>query len=107
MKIANLSNRPVVVRLNTGRTLHLAPRAESEEVHESEVSGNQKLRKLSAHRLIEVQKTEAQKSDAQKTVATTESAAGEYAAAGKPEAEAKAQAESKVDADLKTAKGRK
>ena len=44
VKIQNLTNRPVLLRLNSGRTLHLAPRATSGELRDVEVEGTAKAK---------------------------------------------------------------
>ena len=50
-KIENLSNRKVVVRLSSGESLHIAPRATSEELNDVEVH-NSKVEKLLERRVI-------------------------------------------------------
>lgn len=52
IKIENLINRPVLLRLNSGQTLHLAPRTTSKEIMEVEVQGNSKVQKLQGMNLI-------------------------------------------------------
>jgi hypothetical protein len=52
VKIENLTNRPVFLRLNSGRTLHLAPRATSSELRNVEVNKNDKVKKLRARHVI-------------------------------------------------------
>ena len=44
VKIQNLTNRPVLLRLNSGRTLHLTPRATSRELRDVEVEGTAKVK---------------------------------------------------------------
>ena len=51
-RIENLTERPVLLRLNSGRTLHLAPRGTSEEVSDVEVKNNAKFEKLIERRII-------------------------------------------------------
>jgi len=46
VKIENLTDRPVLLRLNSGKTLHLAPHETSPEVRDAEVKGNDKFNKL-------------------------------------------------------------
>ncbi len=46
VKIENLTNRPVLLRLNSGQSLHLAPRITSTEIMGVEVSNNAKVEKL-------------------------------------------------------------
>ena len=61
VKIENLTNRPVLLRLNSGQTLHLAPRIATTEIMEVEVKGNTRLQKLQERHVIalhEVGKTE-------------------------------------------------
>ena len=45
-KIENLTTRPVLLRLNSGQTLHLAPRTISAELIDVEVENNPKVLKL-------------------------------------------------------------
>jgi hypothetical protein len=52
VKIENLTNRPVFLRLNSGSTLHLTPRATSSEIRDVEVNKNTKAQKLLARRVI-------------------------------------------------------
>ncbi len=52
VKIQNLSNRPVLLRLNSGQTLHIDPRKTSEEVLDVEIERNAKASKLVARRVI-------------------------------------------------------
>lgn len=46
VKIENLTDRPVLLRLNSGQTLHLPPRETSSEIRDSEVNDNDKVKKL-------------------------------------------------------------
>ncbi len=50
--IENLTNRPVLLRLNSGMTLHLAPRATSSEIMDVEVNQNDKVEKLKGQHVI-------------------------------------------------------
>lgn len=50
--IENLTNRPVLLRLNSGTTLHLAPRATSSELMDVEVNQNDKVKKLEDRHVI-------------------------------------------------------
>ena len=50
--IRNLTNRPVLLRCNSGVTLHLPPRATSRMVSEAEVDNNSKVEKLISRRVI-------------------------------------------------------
>jgi len=59
--IENLTNRPVLLRLNSGQTLHLAPRTTSGEIREVEVKGNAKAQKLLDRRVIALHKIEEKK----------------------------------------------
>lgn len=61
VKIENLTNRLVLLRLNSGQTLHLSPRETSEEVRETEVMSNVKVQKLEGRRVISVHKVSAKK----------------------------------------------
>ena len=55
VKVKNLTNRPVLLRLNSGRSLHLAPRAVSHDIRAAEVDGNGKAEKLRARRIIAIE----------------------------------------------------
>lgn len=60
-KIENLTNSPVLLRLNNGRTLHLAPRTTSSDIMDVEVNQNAKVQKLKDRHVItlhEVKKKE-------------------------------------------------
>jgi hypothetical protein len=50
--IENLTNRPVLLRFNSGQTLHLAPRKTSKEILDVEVKGNAKVEKLEGQHVI-------------------------------------------------------
>ena len=52
VKIKNLTKRPVLFRLNSGQTLHLAPGSISAEVWEHEINGNTKAKKLKDRNVI-------------------------------------------------------
>ncbi len=63
VKIENLTNRPVLLRLNSGRTLHLAPRATSSEIGGVEVNKNDKAQKLLARHVIALHEMEGSKEE--------------------------------------------
>lgn len=46
MRIVNQSRSLLIVTLNSGMTLHLAPRQSSEPIDPSEIDGNAKIEKL-------------------------------------------------------------
>lgn len=52
VKIQNLTNRLVSLRLNNGKTLHLPPHMVSAELIEAQVARNDKVAKLREHRII-------------------------------------------------------
>lgn len=52
VEIKNLSNRPVLMRLNSGQSVHLSPGATSAEVADAEISNNAKITKLQSRHLI-------------------------------------------------------
>ena len=58
VNIENLTSRPVLLRLNSGRTLHLAPGATSSEIRGVEVNKNDKVKKLRARRVIALHEVE-------------------------------------------------
>jgi hypothetical protein len=53
-KIENLTTRPVLLRLNSGQALHLAPRTISAEIFDVEVENNPKVQKLQDRRVIDL-----------------------------------------------------
>ena len=52
VKIQNLTNRPVLFRLNNGRTLHLPPQFVSHEINDAQILNNSKIKKLEERRII-------------------------------------------------------
>lgn len=52
--IQNLTDRPLVLTLSSGSTLHLAPAAMSEPLIDVEVKNNAKLERLGAQGIIAV-----------------------------------------------------
>jgi hypothetical protein len=55
VKIENLTNRLVSLRLNSGTTLHLPPRATSPELVNAEVQSNAEAQKLQERQVIALQ----------------------------------------------------
>ncbi|MCP4657130.1 MAG: hypothetical protein GY856_17110 [bacterium] len=53
VKIQNLTNRAVLLRFSSGRTLHLAPQGTSPEVMATDLSS--RIRKLEARHLIRIE----------------------------------------------------
>jgi len=56
-KITNASNGPVLIRLRSGATLHLAPGEQSPELEGPEVRNNPRLEPLLARRLVTLEET--------------------------------------------------
>ena len=56
--IENLTNRPVLLRCNSGSTLHIAPKTVSPELPDVEIQGNAKVEKLKGLNAIAVQVVE-------------------------------------------------
>jgi hypothetical protein len=52
--IENLTNRPVLLRFNSGQTRYLAPREALKDVMYVEVKSNAKIQKLAKRRVIEL-----------------------------------------------------
>jgi hypothetical protein len=52
VEIRNLTLRPVLMRLNSGASLHLSPGMTSEAIAEGEISRNEKVQKLQDKRVI-------------------------------------------------------
>ena len=52
VKIENLTNRLVSLRLNNGKTLHLQPRMVVTEIGEAQVANNSKIQKLQERHVI-------------------------------------------------------
>ncbi len=55
VEIKNLTSRPVLMRLNSGTSLHLSPGATSSEIVDHEVSNNEKVIKLQGRHIIALQ----------------------------------------------------
>lgn len=53
-KIDNLTNRLVILRLNSGRTLYIDSKSISGEIQEAELRNNRKFNKLRERRVIAV-----------------------------------------------------
>ncbi|MGA3244216.1 MAG: hypothetical protein ABSE41_06355 [Bacteroidota bacterium] len=58
VKIQNLTNELVLVRCNSGVTLHLAPRTESKEIMDVEVIQNPSVQKLLDRHVVALHKEE-------------------------------------------------
>ncbi len=56
--IENVTNRPVLLRLNSGKTLHLAASITSTEILEVEVNNNSKVKKLLERKIINLHPVE-------------------------------------------------
>lgn len=56
--IKNITNRPVSLRLNSTRTLHIGPNAASTEIVDVEVNNNSYVQRLLDRHLIDVRKVE-------------------------------------------------
>ena len=52
VEITNLTQRPVLMRLNSGTSLHLSPGARSSKIVDAEVSNNEKVKKLQERHII-------------------------------------------------------
>jgi hypothetical protein len=52
VEIKNLTQRPVLMRLNSGATLHLSPGMSSDAVAEEDVDRNEKVQKLQSKHVI-------------------------------------------------------
>lgn len=60
VQVKNLVFRPVLFRLNSGRSMHLAAKALSPEIMSVEIEGNKKVEKLESHNIITILKTKTQ-----------------------------------------------
>lgn len=69
VEIKNLTQRPVLMRLNSGASLHLSPGMTSHEIVDEEVRRNEKVEKLQGRHVIALieLKPKAQKVAAAKT----------------------------------------
>ncbi len=69
-RIKNLTNRPVLLRLNSGATLHIAPHQISGDCMEVEVRNNQIIQKLLARQVLSIHtvKSQKKKTESSKTV---------------------------------------
>lgn len=52
VEIRNLTLRPVLMRLNSGASLHLSPGTTSEAIDDEEIDRNEKVQKLQERRVI-------------------------------------------------------
>jgi len=69
VKIENLTNSPVLLRLNSGQSLHLAPRITLTDILDVEVRNNAKVEKLKGRCVIALHETaEPKKGKAKKQV---------------------------------------
>jgi len=69
-RIKNISHQLLVVTLNSGKTVHLAPAEVSEPMEEVEIKGNPKLEKMKKNSLVTVEE-EKKKKGRRKRRATT------------------------------------
>jgi hypothetical protein len=58
VRIRNLTQRPVIIRCNSGEALHLAPGIASDVIPDAEVRDNPKIRKLVNQYIIALQHVE-------------------------------------------------
>jgi hypothetical protein len=61
IKIKNLTNRTVLLRLNSGHTFHLAPRSTSSPILMQDVNGNAKIKKLKNLNVISLEENKDEK----------------------------------------------
>ena len=61
VKIENLSNRLIIIRGNSGRYIHLAPKEFSKPIDEIEIINNLKIKKLIDSGLISVERKKEEK----------------------------------------------
>ena len=54
VQVENLTQKPVYLRLNSGKTLHLAPGKRSPQVSEFELQKNDKVKKLEDLRVVKL-----------------------------------------------------
>jgi hypothetical protein len=59
VEIKNLTQRPVLMRLNSGATLHLSPGMTSDAIVEEEIDRNEKVAKLQSRHVIALTEAEA------------------------------------------------
>lgn len=71
-KIENLTNRPVLLRCNSGETLHIAPRAISADVLDVEVKDNLAVQKLKDRHIIALHEAEGKPAKKEKAERTKE-----------------------------------
>lgn len=55
VKITNMTNRPVMIRLNSGRICYLGGKDASEDIIEPEVLNNHKLNRLQTRNIIRLE----------------------------------------------------
>ena len=58
VQIENLTNRPVMLRFNSGQTIYLGPKVTSEEIMDLEVEDNRKVQTLQNRHIITIEKVE-------------------------------------------------
>ncbi|MDH5602271.1 MAG: hypothetical protein OEY78_13320 [Gammaproteobacteria bacterium] len=51
-KIENLTNKPLWLTLNSGRSINVAATIQSETIEQSEIEGNEKLKKLESDGVV-------------------------------------------------------
>ena len=61
VKMKNLTIRPVLLRLNSGSTLHIAPRQMSGECTDGDVRNNDMIQKLLERRVLSIFPAKSQK----------------------------------------------
>ena len=65
-QIENLTQKPVYLSLNSGKTLHLAPGKRSPQVSEFELQNNDKVKKLEDLRVVKLHPVKPAKTPADK-----------------------------------------
>lgn len=65
-QIENLTQKPVYLRLNSGKTLHLAPGKRSPQVSDFELKSNDKVKKLEDLRVVKLHTVNQAKTPADK-----------------------------------------
>jgi hypothetical protein len=61
VKIENSTNKPVMLRFNSGQTIYLGPKVTSKEIMDVEVKNNHKVQKLKDRHIITLHEVKEEK----------------------------------------------
>ena len=95
--ITNRGQQLLIVQLNDGRAVYLAPGEASRPVEEMQISGNAKVSKLTRDNLVSVSEVKTKEEAPPKAAPQVTPAAAQPAAAAHPAAEAQPEPDSEPD----------